>query len=313
MVKDQKNERPENLSPLEWVSNECYHFLGCRVRVRATSKALADQICRLMRSFPVSAGCNQKSDLTLSFVQTWPSPASSYGQTYVYCNDQPIGVAEEGWHLFRLFEWQLDIFLAEAVKKYFLLHAGAVAREGTGIILPGISGNGKSSLTLALVQHGFTYFSDELAVVDPVTAQLHPFPKPFSLKDPLIFPDLARRHNIWFGPDPTAAASRRAVDPEYKPVWYVHPEDVTPQPLTDKPAPIRYIIFPKYEPEKKPELQPLSPNQVMRKLVENSVNFAALGPDGLPLLGRLVKEGRSFTMTTNGPQATAELITKTLL
>ena len=45
------------------------------------------------------------------------------------------------------------------------LHCACVAREGSGLLLAGESGSGKSSLSLALAQAGFDYLSDDRTLV----------------------------------------------------------------------------------------------------------------------------------------------------
>jgi hypothetical protein len=54
--------------------------------------------------------------------------------------------------------------LAELMKRrgLFFLHAGCVSIEGQGAILPGQSGKGKSTLTLALVRKGFDFLGDDV-------------------------------------------------------------------------------------------------------------------------------------------------------
>jgi len=46
-------------------------------------------------------------------------------------------------------------------KEAFYLHAGCVFRNGSGILISGGSGQGKSTLTYALAREGFSYMSDD--------------------------------------------------------------------------------------------------------------------------------------------------------
>jgi hypothetical protein len=64
----------------------------------------------------------------------------------------------------------------------FFLHAAAVAVEGRVAILSAPPGTGKSTLTLALLQNGFEYLSDELAPIDPKRLTVHPFSHALCLK-----------------------------------------------------------------------------------------------------------------------------------
>lgn len=62
-----------------------------------------------------------------------------------------------------------------------LLHAGAVERDGRVIVIAGDSGQGKSTLTAALLQRGYSYVTDELVAIDPSNLDVLRFPKPLSL------------------------------------------------------------------------------------------------------------------------------------
>lgn len=295
-----------NLDKLDWIGHDCYDFLGCRVLFRTNSEQFAAKIRSLLRSFPASH--SQTPNLTFSFVlDSWPDPTQPLSPHRVYRNHEQIGVARDHWQLFRLMEWQLDIFLSENVRDYFLLHAGVVAHQGSGIILPAISGSGKSSLTLALLLQGYHYLSDELAVINPHTGELKAFPKPFSLKNLLLFPSLTYNQDKWLGPEPEVSTS--STD---KPVWYVHADDLKPQITFQTTAPIRYIFFPSYRPDAAPHREPLLAGQAMRQLLDHCVNFPMLGQGGLSLLGRLVAEAQCFSLTVNGPEATTQLITELL-
>lgn len=301
------NHLPTDLNTLDWAGYDCYDFLGCRVAFRSTSVGFTAHIRRLLRSFPAADG--EQADLTFSFVLSSSSDQASPQPLHcVYRNGEQIGCAGDYWQLFRLMEWQLDIFLSETVRAYLLLHAGVVACQGNGLIFPASSGNGKSSLTLALLLQDYSYLSDELAVIDPATGELSAFPKPFSLKNPRLFPQVIYSKDTWLGPEPSTLAgiSSNAA----KPVWYIHADDLKPHITHRGTVPIRYIIFPKYEPTSSPQLEPLTAGQAMRHLLDHCVNFTMLGQGGLSLLARLVAEAQCFALTVNGPEATTKLITQ---
>jgi hypothetical protein len=59
------------------------------------------------------------------------------------------------------------------------LHASVVALQGQAIALTGLNGCGKSGLALHLVtRHGFSFLSDNFALIDPATGVAHAFPEP---------------------------------------------------------------------------------------------------------------------------------------
>lgn len=57
------------------------------------------------------------------------------------------------------------------------LHGGVVSDGHRAVVLCGESGAGKSTLTAALVQAGWQYLTDEVAVIDPATSVATPYPK----------------------------------------------------------------------------------------------------------------------------------------
>lgn len=305
------NPLAADLDKLDWVGYDCYDFLGCQVILRSNSEQFIAKTRGLLRSFPSSN--SQTADLTFSFIMASPSNQTESVSPYrVYRNNEQIGVVSDYWQLFRLMEWQLDIFLSENVRDYFLLHAGVVAHQGRGIILPATSGSGKSSLTLALMLQGYHYLSDELAVINPQTGELKAFPKPFSLKNLLLFPTLTYDENKWLGPEPEVSTLAPMNSNMNKPVWYVHADDLKREITFHGTVPIRYIFFPNYRPDASPHREPLSAGQAMRQLLDHCVNFPMLGQGGLSLLGRLVAEAQCFSLIVNGPEATTQLITELL-
>lgn len=62
------------------------------------------------------------------------------------------------------------------------IHAGAVEWHGVGIVVPGRSLSGKSSLVAALLRAGANYLSDEFAPLDR-EGNIHPYPRHLSLRD----------------------------------------------------------------------------------------------------------------------------------
>jgi hypothetical protein len=68
------------------------------------------------------------------------------------------------------FFWHVGLQAARRTGSYLLVHAGAVSSPfGDGLVLPGSSGAGKTTLVAALVRAGFGYLSDETAPLDPVS------------------------------------------------------------------------------------------------------------------------------------------------
>jgi peptidoglycan/xylan/chitin deacetylase (PgdA/CDA1 family) len=63
------------------------------------------------------------------------------------------------------------------------VHAGVVSHHTVGIVIPGSSFTGKTTLVAKLVEAGAKYYSDEYAVIDG-DGLIHPFPKPLGIRTP---------------------------------------------------------------------------------------------------------------------------------
>jgi hypothetical protein len=71
--------------------------------------------------------------------------------------------------------------VASEAAAFTFVHAGVVEAHGCGIVIPGRSYSGKSTLVAELVRLGATYVSDEYAVVD-CAGLIQPFAKPLSIR-----------------------------------------------------------------------------------------------------------------------------------
>jgi hypothetical protein len=73
------------------------------------------------------------------------------------------------------------VAVAENVSDRLFIHAGAVAWKGKGIIFPGDSFVGKSTLVAELIRNGANYLSDDYAIFDE-DGRLYAFPRPLTIR-----------------------------------------------------------------------------------------------------------------------------------
>ena len=72
--------------------------------------------------------------------------------------------------------------LVEGSRRGLVLHAGAVARHGKAILLPGDAGAGKTTLTAWLMGRGFDYLTDELVFLRDRSLLCEPFRRALNVK-----------------------------------------------------------------------------------------------------------------------------------
>ena len=100
----------------------------------------------------------------------------------LYANHVLLARTEDAEELFERFESDLQLAVAEGARRRVFVHAGVVGWRGRGILVPGRSFTGKTTLTAELVRAGATYYSDEFAVLDS-EGRVHPYAKPLSVRE----------------------------------------------------------------------------------------------------------------------------------
>ena len=96
--------------------------------------------------------------------------------------DAVIAHSEQWPYLFTALQQAVDEVMIQRLTGQAAVHAGVVAWRGSGILLPGSSGSGKTELVAELVRRGAEYFSDEYALVD-ADGLVHPYPRALMVRD----------------------------------------------------------------------------------------------------------------------------------
>ena len=82
-----------------------------------------------------------------------------------YCFVSARTAADHTW--FRYFFLETMVYMLLAQRYVVPLHAGCVARHGSGVLLCGASGAGKSTLAYACARSGWTYVADDSTLLLP--------------------------------------------------------------------------------------------------------------------------------------------------
>lgn len=139
---------------------------------------------------------------------------------------------------FEAVESKIQLALAVALPpKMFFLHAGAVAFKDFGIIIPGKSFAGKTTLTREFLKNGARYYSDDCAVIDK-EGRLYAYSKTLSIRNSL------QQGEIYKAEDVGAVTGCN-------------------------PIPVRMIIFAEYKKRQKLRLEKIGAGEAVMQLAKN--------------------------------------------
>ena len=148
------------------------------------------------------------------------------------------------------------------------VHAGVVAFGDDCVLLPAAAGSGKTTLVAALVRAGATYFSDELAPLDPDTLAVAAAPLALTIKDGGVAPLAALF--------PQIVELTPHVREDHVRVRYLPPPDEH-LPRVGATARARALVFPRHDPDAHTALVPMArPDALRRLLDESSLDARAL-------------------------------------
>lgn len=180
--------------------------------------------------------------------------------------------------------WHINRQVIERTGDLVLVHAGAVAGRGGGIVFPAPSGSGKSTIVAGLIRAGMSYFTDEAAAIDPATCVLHPYPKPLSLDQGSLqaLADL----------DPPFDD---AVVPPGSDESHVPAATLRADSLASSCSP-SFVITPCYSPGATNQIVLMSRAQALVLLVESSFNLASFGPPAFLALAHVVRQSACYRL-----------------
>jgi HprK-related kinase A len=195
-------------------------------------------------------------------------------------------------------EMGMNLQMALGQKRYLLLHAGTVERDGRALLLTGASGAGKSTLAALLGEAGWRFMGDEFALLDPETGLLHAFPRAISLKNQsLALFDKAAPERL----GPVLKGTPKGMIRHLRP-----PADAIAR--MDEPARPALIIFPRFGRDFEPETRPVGAAETFVRLTQASTNYVALGERGFDALTGLVAATPAFAIDYRSSEEAAALV-----
>ncbi len=194
---------------------------------------------------------------------------------------ESVAVAE--WRLFKAWTTHLR-------RRYTLIHGAVLGCAGRAVIVSGVTGSGKTTLTLRLLHDGWTYLSDDCAVLCPETLRVWPTPGAMHVKAELASDDLALME--WAVPYPEGFFAAPLA-------WcaFVRGERLPPRGAS---WPVAAVLFPdRREEPSAPLLARLTPGRALADLTFQSFADTAeqLGRD-FRVLARLVRSVPVYRLRT---------------
>ncbi len=174
----------------------------------------------------------------------------------IHWNNTPVEMAIPKPKLATYLQEKMMTCTYQAQPYLIALHAASVEKNGKVIIMPAVAESGKTTLTATLLQHGFKLFSDESTSMD-YDGYVHPLPFCMNIKEGSwsvldeAYPQLSERdiHSRFDGQS----------------IRFLPPEN-----MHKGRQKATHIIFPKYTPDAKTSLSPISAKEALSKINEAS-------------------------------------------
>jgi HprK-related kinase A len=245
-------------------------------RVGSAWKAPVAALAGLYADYPAPA--DDVCDFTVRLEpekpwRRWLRPSVAIHGDYTLPDAVPLSLA----HGLLAAEMGMNLQMALGQKRFLLLHAASVEREGRALILTGESGAGKSTLAALLGERGWRLMGDEFALLDCDSGLLHPFPRAISLKNGSIAVMREAAGEARMGPvlEGTPKGTIRHLKPRADAIERMR-----------EPARPALILFPRFGAER--AIRPVGPAEVFVRLTQASTNYVALGSRGFDSLSQLV-------------------------
>jgi HprK-related kinase A len=246
-------------------------------RVGSAWRAPLDALARLYAGYPAPADGLADFTVRLEPERPWRlflRPSVAIRGDYILPDAVPLALA----HGLLAAEMGMNLQMALGQKRYLLLHAATVEKDGRALIMTGESGAGKSTLAAMLGERGWRLMGDEFALLDMASGMLLPFPRAVSLKNAAIRAMEAEVAPDRFGPllEGTPKGAIR----------HLRPNDEAIGRMGEGARPA-LILFPRYG--EAAAVRGVGQAETFIRLTQASTNYVALGRRGFDALASLVR------------------------
>ena len=234
------------------------------------------QLRRLYSGYPEPEGlCDFTVRLEAKRIwRRWLRPSVAIRGDYVLPDAAPLPLAQG----LLAAEMGMNLQMALGQKRFLLLHAASVERDGRALLLTGHSGAGKSTLGALLGERGWRFMGDEFALLDLEEGLLHPFPRAVSLKNESLA--------LFDAVDPARLGPVLTGTPKGR-IRHLRPNREAVARMGE-PATPALIVFPRFGRDLEPAVREVGAAEAFMRLTQASTNYVALGERGFEALTRFV-------------------------
>jgi HprK-related kinase A len=255
-------------------------------RVQTRIPRLIEEIRLLYTGYPMPQG-RDFVDFHVSVEMPRKLPWNRRQAVFRIDGQTPFGVVPVEQAL-TTFEWGLNWAIWGNAHNYLIIHAATIAKNRWAVIMPGVAGAGKSTLTAGLVHRGWRLLSDELALVSPADGAITPVVRPINLKNASI--EIISR----FLPGATFSGKAYETIKGTVALLKAPPESIA---AIDEPAMPAWVIFPKYVPGSTAALKSISKAASFLEIGNNAFNYSIHGTLGFQVLARLIDACSCYSFT----------------
>ena len=258
-------------------------FAGSAIAIEYEGEWAAQIVDFLFRHIPAGDGGNTAPHATYRV-----SPGDALDRLALYRDGELTYQGTSDAYLAERLLGDIGRDLADKSRGGSLFHAGALAWDGKGLLLPGSIGAGKTTLTMWLALKGgggLEYLSDEMVFFPAGSQAMQSYTRPLNLKSPSR---AALKDFFDF-----AGQAGRLLSTPYG--------DLIPPGLLSfagprQETPLRLIIFPRYQAGCDPLCRPLSKAQAGLALMECLVNARNLPGHGFSEITRLARVAPAYKL-----------------
>jgi HprK-related kinase A len=246
-------------------------------RVGSDWRAPVAALEALYRDYPKPQDGIPDFSVRLFAVRPWRRfvrPSVHIGGDFVIPDAAPLPLAQG----LLAAEMGMNLQMALGQRRYLLLHASGVEKDGKALLMTGESGAGKSTLAALLMARGWRLLGDEFVLIDPATGMAHGFPRLISLKNEAIGVMAREAPGGRWGPrlEGTPKGTIRHLVPDARAIAAM-----------DQPAVPTLLLFPNFGFE--PAAREVPPSECFVRLTQASTNYVSLAEAGFEALTRLVR------------------------